>query len=213
MAYTSKYFTAEDGLAHLVKKTSPAVSSSAPLVVASAGKTIVACAKAMSDQLDQFPPLVSGASPSLIPHADREQALREALEKGIGGSGAPAVTDISVDNVVTLDEDVENLKERVVMAESLADALKQERVALEAEVAQLKVQLKSSMEHQKQFMVSSDVATEAVEKMNDDTSANVVRKLDPKLSLLPAVNGNVASLLTMMTTLTNTIAGLPDIVG
>ena len=213
MAYTNKYFASEDGLAHLSKKTGPAVSSPAPLLAASAGKTIVAGAKAISDQLVQFTPSVSGAPPSLIPDTDHEQALREALAKGLDGSDAPGFTDISVDNGDILGEDVENLKERVVMAESMADAVKQENVALEAEVAELKVQLKSAMEHQKQFMVSSDVATVTVEKMNDDTSTKVVKRLDPKLSLLPAVNGNVASLLTMMTTLNTTIAGLPDIVG
>ena len=217
MAYSSKYFTSDEGLAHLVKKTSPAASSVPVPEPPLSQSSIIAGAKALSENIDLYRAsdsgLPSNQQPSLIPApasvvdtgSVNENAENSVVHGGNGGDGDTG------EEVEILDEDVENLKERVVMAESANDALRQEREMLESKLTELGVQLKSSMEHQNQFMAAGDVSTMTLEKMNDDTADKVVRKLDAKLAVLPAVHGNMGTVLAKVAELTTAIANVPNL--
>ena len=217
MAYSSKYFTSEEGLAHLAEKTGPAASSVPVSEPSLDQSSIIAGAKAMSETIDHYRASGSGLTPhqqpSLIPAPASvvdNDPVKENAKNDVVCSGN-GLANSSVDDIVLLDEDTENLKERVVMAESANDALRQEKEVLESKLTELGVQLKSSMEHQKNFMAVGDVSTMTLEKMNDDTADKVVKKLDAKLAVLPGVHGNVGTVLVKVAELNTAVTDLPNL--
>ena len=145
-----------------------------------------------------------------------EEGLQHLAQKTAPPKSAVKKSEIkkpeSKEEVEILDEDMENMKERAVLAESRAAALLHDREVLEKKVEELRVKLESSLEHQRNFMISADKATVTMESMNDDTATKVIKKIDPKLHLLPSIDSNLGSLLAKMTEIGSAVANLPQLV-
>ena len=102
------------------------------------------------------------------------------------------VHNVSDEEVNDNNEDMENMKERVALAESETDSIRRKNEILESQVAELKIQLESSLENQRKFMVAGDKSTEAMDAMNEDVATKVASILDPKLDSLKTVTGNIS---------------------
>ena len=172
-AYAHDRFSNEDGRTRLTRWTS------APKT----GKQIVETAKVLSDEMDQVRrnvdvDHVDGMNPFLIPKGNLvyEQEVQEEV--------VDTVHDVIDGESGGNNEDFENLKERVALAESRASSLEEENEALVVQVAELKSQLESSLANQRQFMVAGDRSGAQLDAINEDCSEKTVRKLSPKLDLL-----------------------------
>ena len=108
-----------------------------------------------------------------------------------------------------LDEDLVNMEERALLAESRESALLQERGILERKLAEVTAKLESSLEHQKEFMIRSDTATMTMEAMNDDTADKVVKSLHPRISVLPSLNTNVGNVLAKVVEIGTAVKSIP----
>ena len=207
IAYREKFFTCNEGLQHIAKKTKP---STAPVAIAKKQvseeySNILDDAKAMSDNLDE------------IKAACSNPLLKNPIIPGSNLKDHDTSKEV-VD--VELDEDLENMKERVALAESSAEELQVRNDKLEALVAELNVKLASSIENQKHFMAAGDKVTADLELLNEDTADKVAKKLESKLCKLESfgasfddIRAKIDSLSTAMSCQTEaTTAGFDQLV-
>ena len=113
---------------------------------------------------------------------------------------------VETESVEILDEELENMKERAVMAESRVDALELEKVHFLAQIQDLSAKLDSSLEHQRKYMVAGDNAVSAKEAVNDDTAAKVTKSLESKLSLMPIMDKNLGGIFAKVAELPGLVA-------
>ena len=177
IAYEDKYFTDQEGLEHVAKKTAPPRSS------------------------------------KVIKVRQNEKDV-DTIEEDTG-VGSDDGLDDELNNAVETTEtlDIEGWKERAVLAESKVDSVSQENDWLRSKVAELTAKLESSLEHQKKFMITADKATMSLEAMNDDTATKVLKKIDPKLAKIAAMDTSLTSLLTKISVIEGAVANLPMLVG
>ena len=224
-------FPHPDGIAHLVKSTSPP-STSVPVKVPRVGGPavvnqaldnpgIIAAAKEMSDKMDQSKAANPVSAPSLIPCDILKDVVVDAQGNVVETARDPADT-VPVDpkEVIEIDgddaplgEDMENMKQRVAVAESAAEDLKMRNVELVNQVDVLNAKLESSLAMQKQFMAASDKTGATLEKLNDDAADKVTKSLASKLSLLTSLDTNLGSVLNKVGLLGSSIADIPKLVG
>ena len=102
--------------------------------------------------------------------------------------------DVETESIEILDEELENMKDRAVMAESRVDALELEKVHFLAQIQDLSAKLESSLEQQRKYVVAGDNAVLAKEAVNDDTAAKVTKSLESKLSLMPIMDKNLGGI-------------------
>ena len=152
IAYREKFFTSEEGLQHIAKRTAPT-----------------------------NPPVAQ---------------TKEAIDESVGD----------------LDEDTENLKERVALAESTADDLKAKNDKLEEKICELKTQLASSLDAQQSFMAVGDKATADLEALNDDTADKVAKKLESKLNNIDFLGTSMVDILAKIDNLKNVVSGQSEVV-
>ena len=158
IAYREKFFTSEEGLQHIAKRTAPT-----------------------------NPPVAQ--TKEAFEHAD-------AIDECVGD----------------LDEDTENLKERVALAESTAEDLKAKNDKLEEKICELKTQLASSLDAQQNFMAVGDKATADLEALNDDTADKVAKKLESKLNNIDFLGTSMVDILGKIDNLKNVVSGQSEVV-
>ena len=158
IAYREKFFTSEEGLQHIAKRTAPT-----------------------------NPPVAQ--TKEAFEHAD-------AIDESVGD----------------LDEDTENLKERVALAESTAEDLKAKNDKLEEKICELKTQLASSLDAQQNFMAVGDKATADLEALNDDTADKVAKKLESKLNNIDFLGTSMVDILEKIDNLKNVVSGQSEVV-
>ena len=206
VAYNDKYFYDQEGLNHLSQKTAPSKPGTKKLETEEQEldpSEIIKRAKIASDELDKAKK--SDPNSTHFTHP----VIPGSCPPGLGtGNSKPE----EQKQVETLDEEVENMRERAVMAETRAASLLHDREVLEKKVEDLKAKLETSLEHQKNFMLSADKATLTLESMNDDTATKVLKKIEPKLHRLPSMDSNLGSLLAKVTEIGTAVANLPQLV-
>ena len=218
IAYEEKFFTDQEGLQHLAKKTAPPKSAKVKKIDVEAAK-ILGKAKTVSDELDKekntgFPN--SPFLPSLLP-ANNLALLdsAETRDQSIIIDGQDD-DESDEDNEKIVDEngkDLETLKKIAQAAEAKMEEVLKENKSLRLRVTELTAKLDTSMEEQKKFMVTADNATMTLEAMNDDTATKVIKKIDPKLSKIPALDTNVNAVLAKLAEIGGAISNIPFLVG
>ena len=95
--------------------------------------------------------------------------------------------------------------------------LRDKNAKLESKVVELGVKLKSSLDHQNEFMALNDKNTAALDKLNEDTADKILRMLEPKLrglldiqTKLDNINTRMNSVPMNMRTEFDRIAGLVE---
>ena len=151
IAYKEKFFTSGEGLQHIAKRTAQTNPPVAQTKDAFDASSLLDDAKATSDNIEQ----VKASCTSKLPF------------KPLFPSGNPAYehADAIDESVGDLDEDTENLKERVALAESTAEALKAKNDKFEEKICELKTHLASSLDAQQNFMAVADKATADLEAL------------------------------------------------
>ena len=179
-AYEHNCFFSQDGLTRLNRWTN----------VPQTDKQIVEVAKAMSDEMNQARKagnLAEGMNSFLIPQGSGDMATHDE-----GKIDHEEVVHNVSDEVNDNEEDMENMKERVALAESETDSIRRKNEILESQVAELKIQLESSLDNQRKFMVAGDKSTGAMDAMNEDVATKVANKLESKLDSLKTVTDNIS---------------------
>ena len=208
IAYQEKYFTDQEGLQVVSKKTAPpkaalAATKSGPSDTNVDPKEIIRAAKEASDELDRTKNTGSTEhpfSPGLIPNNNLSNIIVNNISE----------EDVGIkDNENNDDMDLEDWKERAIMAESRLTNTVRERDLLEGKVAELKAKLESSLEQQNRFMSAADNATMTIESMNDDMAIKVIKKVEPKLSKIETLDKNLGTVLAKLGDLGAVVANIP----
>ena len=198
IAYREKFFTSEEGLQHIAKRTAPTNPPVAQTKEAFDASSLLDDAKATSDNIDQMKASCTSKLPfnPLFPSGNPGYEHADAIDESVGD----------------LDEDTENLKERVALAESTAEDLKARNDKLEEKICELKTQLASSLDAQQSFMAVGDKATADLEALNDDTADKVAKKLESKLNNIDFLGTSMVDILAKIDNLENVVSGQSEVV-
>ena len=206
IAYEKGLFLSKPGLQHISKRTQLPITSvlkqlTGPVMSDAA---MLATAKEASEKLDNVKTKDSDVLPiapfGLLPGASGTAALIT-----VRSESPTSEEDRIIQKAV-----VESWKDKAMFAESKYDALEEEKKALEDVNAELNVKLKSSLEHQDNFMVAGDKANMSLKSLNLDTASEVTKALEPNLSLIGKVSKDVMEAVSKMNAIATFVDSLPQ---
>ena len=164
------------------------------------------------DEMDRFRAGSSGSlAPSLIPY----NSLTTPMDYDNGEKAPPAEKEVVVDlgEDESFEEEFEEMKQRVAMAESAAEDYKLKNVALQAKVDELNAKLETSQDQQRKFMAAGDKSLASLENLNEDAADKVIKALSAKLGSLAALGASVGNVVTRLTAMDKTLSDIPKLLG